>query len=70
MIVAETTRRGNSCVPKVKKMISGQVRHRKDIIGGTTAEDAVVYADLTAALQRRSRAEGLQISATHLACVW
>ena len=30
MIVAETTRCGNSCVPKVKKMISDQMRRREE----------------------------------------
>ena len=41
-----------------------------DIIGCTTADDAVVKAELTAALQRCSRTEGLRMSATNLACVW
>ena len=39
-------------------------------MGCTTADDAVVYAYLVAALQKCSRAEGLWISATHLVSVW
>ena len=56
--------------PKTRQWSPTRCDERKDIIGLTTVDDAVVYADLTTTLHRCSRTEGLRISGTHLSRAW